>query len=153
MVPRTRGQPSVFALNIYSPPNYRRDTLEYLVMKAQSTGGRNSRVIIGDITTALLVWGYKLHTTTQQHRLTVLTDPTNPTRTGNSITRDTSRNLVLIKNFPQAEWQNLEEPLGSYYYIVPTIILTAPLRRILKSTKMTDWTTFRQPTSQSGTTT
>ncbi|KAH9371742.1 hypothetical protein HPB48_001992 [Haemaphysalis longicornis] len=71
--------------------------------------------------------GNKLHTTIQQHRLTVIIDPTYRTRIGNSITKAIRPDLTLIKNVPQAEWQNLEESLGSDHYIVQNIIPTAPL--------------------------
>lgn len=68
-------------------------------------------LIVGDFNAAHPTWGYKqatakgtkLYDAMCQHQLTLLTDPEQPTRTGNSVSKDTCPDLALIKFVP-AEW-------------------------------------------------
>ncbi|KAG0430095.1 hypothetical protein HPB47_023009 [Ixodes persulcatus] len=78
-------------------------------------------------------WGYlkatsnenKLYDAICNHYLTILTDPEHPTRTGNSVTRDTCPDLALIK-FTAEDWNNMEESLGSDHSIVEIEVSLIP---------------------------
>ncbi|KAH7969886.1 hypothetical protein HPB52_022481 [Rhipicephalus sanguineus] len=102
-------------------------------------------------------WGYrreerrgrKLAELISTMGLTILTDPTHPTRIGSSVTRDTCPDLTLTKNIRHADWLNTEETLGSDHCIVITTIRTHPLTRPHHQAKLPDWTKFRSAYSNS----
>lgn len=110
ILPTTRGHKSIFVLNVYSPPRQRKENFDYLVTTTSNIAKNNGLVIVGDFNAAHPAWGYTtatakgttLQNTIQQHRLTVITDPTYPTRIGNSVSRDTCPDLTIVKGIQQA---------------------------------------------------
>ncbi|KAH7951439.1 hypothetical protein HPB52_008968 [Rhipicephalus sanguineus] len=52
--------------------------------------------------------------------ITLLTEPAYPTRTGNSVSRDTCPDLTMGINLPQPRWWNSQENLGSDHFIIHT---------------------------------
>lgn len=113
--------------------------------------GKEPLVIVGDFNAPSPHWGYRreerrgriLAELISTMGLTILTDPTHPTRIGNSVTRDTCPDLTLTKNIKHADWLNTEETLGSDHCIVITTIRTHPLTRPHHQAKLPDWTKFR----------
>ncbi|KAH6933656.1 hypothetical protein HPB50_017421 [Hyalomma asiaticum] len=73
--------------------------------------------------------------------LKLITDPRFPTRRGDSVKRDTTPDLVFLRD-AVGEWGNLQEDLGSDHYLLETLIEvrpTPPFRH-----KYVDWDLFRR---------
>ncbi|XP_077553450.1 uncharacterized protein LOC144168315 [Haemaphysalis longicornis] len=77
----------------------------------------------------------------------LVTDPAKPTRTGNSVSRDTTPDLTFVKNIvaEDVEWKNTGLDLGSDHMIVETTVrlsrASAPQAR---KHKWVDWEAFRR---------
>lgn len=146
-----RGTGSLFVLNVYSKPKQQHRFLN-LFRKAAQIANKQPLVILGDFNAHSSAWGYRtdhrkgrqLWLDAQQEQLTLLTDPTQPTRTGNSVCVDTTPDLTFTKNVSGATWFNTQENLGSDHFIVATTIRTGPAKPIGKRIHITDWDNFRQ---------
>lgn len=109
LIPRKRGGHSLFILNLYSPPKCRAHRFGTLFAKALQLVQHNSFIIVGDFNAAHICWGYLTSTPkgkdlwnqAQQHRLTLTTDHSYPTRIGTSTARDTTPDLTFVRNIPQ----------------------------------------------------
>lgn len=151
LLPLRKQDPSIHILNIYSSPKLPNITYTDIFSKARAAAGREPLVIVGDFNAPSTHWGYhreerrgrKLAELISTMGFTLLTDPTHPTRIGNSVTRDTCPDLTLIKNIRHADWLNTEETLGSDHCIILTTIRTHPLTRPYQQAKLPDWTKFR----------
>ncbi|KAG0441001.1 hypothetical protein HPB47_016078 [Ixodes persulcatus] len=71
------------------------------------------------------------------HDLTLVTDPTFPTRIGTSCSRDTTPDLIFAKNVGAVSWHNLNENLGSDHNIFATCISVKS--KPLKEFTIMDW--------------
>ncbi|KAG0433542.1 hypothetical protein HPB47_019847 [Ixodes persulcatus] len=76
--------------------------------------------------------------------LTLVTDPQQPTRTGNSVSMDTTPNLTFTKNAPDPKWVNTQKDLGSNNFIIATTLCTGPAKKRGRKLTMVEWDTFRQ---------
>lgn len=111
----------------------------------------SSLLIVGDFNAAHIGWGYLTSTPkgkdlwnqAQQHRLTLTTDHSYPTRIGTSTTRDTTPDLTFVRNIPQWQWQNLNETLGSDHCIIQSQIQAGPAKPVGKKCRLTNWDRFR----------
>ncbi|KAG0430930.1 hypothetical protein HPB47_022259 [Ixodes persulcatus] len=85
-------------------------------------------VILGDFNAAHPAWGYakelikgrNLWEDAQREGLTLITDPNQPTRQANSVTRDTTPDLAFVRNLDtgnSVEWSKLGRDLGSDHVI------------------------------------
>lgn len=134
LLPLRKQDPSIHILNIYSSPKLPNITYADIFSKAHAVAGKEPLVIVGDFNAPSPHWCYrreerrgrKLAELISTMGLTILTDPTHPTRIGNSVTRDTCPDLTLTKNIRHADWLNTEETLGSDHCIVITTIRTPP---------------------------
>ncbi|KAH9378960.1 hypothetical protein HPB48_011295 [Haemaphysalis longicornis] len=96
---------SFFVLNVYSAPKERTDSFERLLKYAPKEAKERLN-ILGDCNAARPTWGYqtqnpkgrRLALTISQQGLSIQTDPTQPTRVGNSVSRDTCPDLTLVKD-------------------------------------------------------
>lgn len=119
--------------------------------RAIKSADREPLVIVGDFNAPSLHWGYhfekargrKLAELISTLRLTLLTDPTSPTRIGNSVTRDTCPDLSLVKNIKEATWENLGDSLGSDHCLLRITLLVKAARKTWGQAKLTDWPKFR----------
>lgn len=110
-------------------------------------------LIVGDFN-ATHPWGYKqatakgtkLYDAMCQHQLTPLTDPEQPTRTDNSVSKDMCPDLALIKFVPE-EWTNTEESLGSDHSIIEIEVAITAHKKLIKRHAMTNWDAFRKTRS------
>lgn len=106
-------------------------------------------IIAGDFNAHHQDWGYIKDTTKGKALaaqiaacgLTLVTDPKYPTRIGNSVSRDTTPDLIMVRNAEEPVWTNLQENLSSDHYISSLAIRVSspPLRKF----KFTDWDLFR----------
>ncbi|KAG0412434.1 hypothetical protein HPB47_010445 [Ixodes persulcatus] len=128
-------------LNVYCRPQDRYARFDTLFEVARRKDC--ATFIAGGFNAPHLTWGYprdtpkgrKLHTLIQQHNLTILTDPSTPTRLGTSVARDTCPDLTLYRGTKPCTWHNLEEQLGSDHSI------------LARKIRITDWPAFRASSS------
>ncbi|KAG0412943.1 hypothetical protein HPB47_009912 [Ixodes persulcatus] len=79
--------------------------------------------------------------------LTLLTDPSTPTRLGTSVARDTCPDLTMYRGTKPCTWRNLEEQLGSDHSILETRIHTKEFTGEARHIRITDWPAFRASSS------
>ena len=140
ILPTRKNTPRFFILNLYSPPSHKKEVFNRLFARALNLASQNL-LIVGDFNAPHAAWGYeqattkgtKLYEAICQHQLTVLTDPEHPTRTGNSVTRDTCPDLAFVK-FTSADWTNTEESLGSDHSILEIEVNLTPRKKFIKKT-------------------
>lgn len=106
IIPGKRKKGTLYLLNVYSNPSQRKQKFKTLLLRASTAAGRNTLVVCGDFNAMHPAWGYKkqtakgkdLHQDTTDLGYTLITDPSNPTRIGNSVSRDTTPDLTFAKN-------------------------------------------------------
>lgn len=109
-------------------------------------------MIGGDFNAPHPSWGYpaatpkgrKLEEVVAQEGLSILTDPTYPTRLGNSVSRDTCPDLTFTKNIQNAIWKNTEQHLGSDHFILSLEISTNACKRKIGIARVTNWDRWRK---------
>lgn len=147
---------STFLVNVYSKPAHTQQKFKALFHKACRVAGGNMLMVCGDFNAANQVWGYRK--TTAKGRdllqdaldagLSLVTDPEQPTRTGTSVSRDTTPDLTFVKvagRKREVTWNNTGYDLGSDHYILEVLI---PLEGKGGNTekrkhRVTDWDAFR----------
>lgn len=128
LLARDRGKCSLFLLNVYSSPKRTQDVFDELFRDALriTCPRRNNLLIVGDFNAPHGVLGYprdtpkgrKLMVVIENLGLTLLNEPGQPTRMGNSVSRDTCPDISLVKARGNCTWVNLEENLGSDHHIL-----------------------------------
>lgn len=150
IVPGTSNRQSIFILNIYSSPKEQKQGFKTVLKKAVSIAGKCPLVIAGDFNAPHHTWGYKYNTgkgnrlwqITSELDLTLITDPSLPTRIGTSSCRDSTPDLTFVKNITKPQWVNLAVDLGSDHCILAT---TFPAeRKKQREFHYTDWDKFRK---------
>lgn len=153
ILPPRPSQTKIHILNIYSPPKDPHASFALLFKQALTFAGKDPIVICGDFNAPHLAWGYPRSTRkgrllwelAQQLQLTTYTDPSTPTRIGNSVQRDTHPDLTFSYNMPTADWQILPHSLGSDHYIIELAIPSLNYRPPRsKQPSITNWDAFRQ---------
>lgn len=147
---------STFVLNVYCRPKNKRAGLASLFHQVIMKAGTSPLLIIGDLNAAHPAWGYsyfnkrgkEVADCMDEENLTLLTNPAEPTRVGNSVSRDTCPDLTLAKNAPHNSWHNLEENLGSDHMIIETELQGSLYRRHLSEARITDWHNLRESRQQ-----
>lgn len=85
-------------------------------------------------------------------RFTLLTDPTQPSRVGNSISRDTCLDLAIIRGTGAVISSGpLVETFGNDHHIIATVLPLASLCRLEHKIHITNWAKFlklRTPSSK-----
>lgn len=129
IIPSRKKEGSLFVLNVYSPP---RQKVKFgsLFRKALNVAGRQALIIVGDFNAPHAAWGYTIENVkgrhlwydTQHEGLTLITNPQDSTRMGNSTNRDTTPDLTFIKNTAITKWVNTNVNLGSDHYILNTML-------------------------------
>lgn len=150
ILPLRKTDPSLHVLNIYCPPKTRNVNFAGIFSRALKTAGRDPLIIVGDFNAPSRLWGYKREEACRRKLaelistlgITLHTDPANPTRLGNSVTRDTCPDLTLTKNTQQVEWTSMEDTLGSDHCIIITLVHTRTLKRPLRQARLPDWQAF-----------
>ncbi|XP_077542647.1 uncharacterized protein LOC144155191 [Haemaphysalis longicornis] len=157
---------STYIANVYSSPSHGKQKFKALLHKASKIAGPDNRLIIcGDVNAQNQAWGYQrtlpkgrdLLQDSTDLGLNLITDPTQPTRTGNSVTRDTTPDLTFVRKVKNDradfEWRNTGNNLGSDHYIMEVTIPIGCNGRTYRGHRKhrhTDWDAFRKllPTEQ-----
>lgn len=150
IIPNAWLKSSIFILNIYSSPRGHRHRFASLVAKAAGLAAGAPFVVAGDFNAPHCEWGYPSSTvkgsdlwqTAADHALVLLTDPSFPTRTGTSITRDSTPDLTFVKGVGPASWRNLHENLGSDHFVLAISFEVSS--RAAREFRVTDWDLFRK---------
>lgn len=151
ILPSRRNSSSLFVLNAYSHPRAPAGPAKAAILKTLQIAGQNPTLIVGDFNAQHVQWGHAtisrkgtaLMDFIQQRGLTQYTDPMQPTRIGNSVTRDTCPDLTIGKNLPDLSWSNTRQNLGSDHYIIMSKITIANLKPQPRKNKITDWDKLR----------
>lgn len=152
-LPQQREQPSLFILNVYNPPRSTEDaSLLALLRAAAAKAAKSPLLILGDFNVKHPDWGYskadgpgrRLWQLAHDLNLSLLTDPTQPTRIGNSVCRDTTPDLSFCRSVPDARWYNTHQSLGSDHYVLTIQVLTSPSKPRPHTARYTDWDAFRE---------
>ncbi|KAM7315781.1 hypothetical protein ISCGN_005564 [Ixodes scapularis] len=154
--PATKKKNPMFLLNIYCRPKSSPTILRHVLKQATHIAANNPLLIVGDFNAAHPLWGYAyanprgnlLHKLIEDMDLTLVTDPTNSTRLGTSVTRDTNSDLTLTRNIPQADWTHLEEYLGSDHALIATTLHGLEYKARIGTARLTDWAKMRETRSQ-----
>lgn len=154
LLPQKRGHCSLFLLNVYSSPSKSKDTFNHLFRDALRIAcpKDNNLLIVGDFNATHTTLGYakasakgrKLMDAIDVYRLTLLNEPDQPTRIGNSISRDTCPDLTLARTRDSCSWTNLGESLGSDHLILETEVPVQLNRKRGKPQRLVNWDSFRQ---------
>lgn len=155
LIPTRPSSPSVYILNIYSPPSENLKTIDNLIHEAIRKACNNPLLILGDFNAPHPAWGYHfaskkgtalLHAA-QNNQLVLQNDLTTPTRIGNSVARDTIPDLTFSKNCLNTTWLCLRETLGSDHDIISTSIPFERKPRRKGTAHLTNWPAFRKDES------
>lgn len=77
------------------------------------------------------------------NELTLLTDPSQPTRIGNSVTRNTPPDLRFVKYAEKATWANKGQNLGTDHYLFDITVPATGYGRKKVLVQRTKWNFFR----------
>ncbi|XP_037567446.1 uncharacterized protein LOC119447964 [Dermacentor silvarum] len=153
VIPQRHRKYRIFILNLYSNPSKTRERFLLLLKKATTLAGPHPLLIGGDFNAPHPAWGYGHATVKGKHLwqdsqdlgLTIITDPSTPTRMWCLGIPSCPTDLTMVKNIKNAKWQNTTTDLGSDHMIIEIKILTlggtSPLTR---SFVLTDWDKFRR---------
>ncbi|XP_077560733.1 uncharacterized protein LOC144175532 [Haemaphysalis longicornis] len=155
IIPAKNRKGSIFILNVYSRPANRLQRFKTLLHKACKIADRQRLLIGGDFNAPDPAWGYThsgikgrhLAQDAQDLDLTLITDPAYPTRTGNSVSKDTTPDLTFVKNLgsQSANWRNTGTDLGSDHMIIEIEVpLPGKHQEEKRKVRWTDWNDFRK---------
>lgn len=152
LVPRNSSSPSIFVLNIYSPPTHSLTDIETLFKAAARQANSNPCIVLGDFNAPHIAWGYPRATkkgtallqASQLHHFALQNDVTQPTRIGTSVTRDTIPDLTFARHTNNLTWSLLPDTLGSDHHIIKITLPSAHHRHRIGVAKLTDWKAFRE---------
>lgn len=117
-------------LNIYSPPKSKHISFKYIFQQALAFTKRDPLLIVGDFNAPNIEWGYSYTTRkgrllselTHSLNLTLHTDPSSPTRIGNSAQRDTTPDLTFSTGQLTHHTSTTSHTFGSDNYIISTCL-------------------------------
>ncbi|KAG0428345.1 hypothetical protein HPB47_024662 [Ixodes persulcatus] len=154
LLPQGRDDRVLFLLHVYSPPSRPRDVFDGLFRDAihAARGKTDDLVMVGDFNATHPALGYakatikgrRLMDAIDVHRLTLLNEPDQPTRIGNSVSRDTCPDLTLARTHDECAWTNLGENLGSDHFILETRVPVALNRKWGRPRRLVNWDAFHQ---------
>ncbi|KAH7959569.1 hypothetical protein HPB49_011923 [Dermacentor silvarum] len=143
-------------INTYRLPNtkFHRTPWHHLLRQLE----KSDLLWTGDFNSRHAYWGYPdssaagriLLDLAHTHQLSLLNDISTPTRTGNSVQRDTNPDLAWGRTRKTPDWRNLGETFGSDHCILE---ITVPLPNRQRSpkrgyysiaTELIDWDAFRK---------
>ena len=151
IIHHTHALPSIFIANIYHPPSQPMASLDSLLQELHRLAGKHPLLIGGDLNCQHTDWGYR--TTTHRGRrlwlllqnlqLSVQNNFQTPTRIGNSVSMDTSPDLVLSRSLRGVTWIRTQHTLGSDHYMIQVTVPFKPPRHTYMRHRLINWDAFR----------
>ncbi|KAH8034655.1 hypothetical protein HPB51_000135 [Rhipicephalus microplus] len=89
-------------------------------------------------------FGRRLWQLAHDLNFSLLIDPTQPTRIGNSVCRHTTPYLSFCRSVRDARWSNTHHFLGSDHYVLTIQVNTSLCKPRPHTTRHTDWDAFRK---------
>ncbi|XP_070380778.1 uncharacterized protein [Dermacentor albipictus] len=125
-------------------------SLESLLRSVHRLAGKHPLLVGGDFNSQHTDWGYKT-TTHRGRRLWLLLQNLHltvhnfltPTRIGNSVSMDTSPDLVLTHSLRGVTWTRTQHTLGSDHYIIQVTVPYKQPRHTYMTHKLINWDSFR----------
>ncbi|KAH7983017.1 hypothetical protein HPB52_008813 [Rhipicephalus sanguineus] len=118
IIPERKSQQSLYVTNVYSPPRDQLTDYDHFIRA-------------------------RVHDVAQQHGLTLWNDPLQPTRVGNSVSRDNNPDLTFMRDVKKAGWTCLPETLGSDHHIIQLDIGYERRPTKTGTARLTYWSAFR----------
>lgn len=157
LYPPARQALRLYVLNVYSSPKAIAHNFNSLFTHAIRAAQHHPLLILGDFNAPHLAWGYhrtspkgrRLWDLVQTKRLTIESDPTTPTRMGNSVQRDTMPDLSLSRNIHCLRWHSTPHSLGSDHFIIALDL--QPIHSLASKPRqqyLTNWHQFRTESEQ-----
>lgn len=138
---------STFLVTLYGNPAHRQKRFRALVHKASRLAHDNTLIVGGDFNAphhhrgypTSIVKGRFLMEEGTEAGMHLITDPTDPTRCGTSVTRDTTTDLTFVKhNARRIQWRNTHEDFGSDHYVLKIVVPLPERTPALRKHKITD---------------
>ena len=141
----------LITLNAYSPPRDHTNDLGKTLTRFNRKYSNQKMLFVGDFNAPNVEWGYpypsakgrNLLQVAQNTGFSTLNDFGNPTRIGNSVSRNTSPDITLAKNITDPDWQNTGTHLGSDHKIIE-IMIDLTVRSKRRKVTQVDWDAFRE---------
>lgn len=148
---------NMFILNVYCRPGARHYyNFDVIVREAKQLAKDRPLLVLGDFNAPHPMWGYKMASkrgkaltqAMEKHDLTLLNEPGVPTRSGNSVTNDTTPDLTWMAGTLEAEWRCDDVDLGSDHKIISIEVHGPQYRAELGKARITDWDKMRKYTRE-----
>ncbi|KAH7956886.1 hypothetical protein HPB52_013445 [Rhipicephalus sanguineus] len=138
-------------INELNPPRDQLTDFDHFIHELTKRTRGHRLVVVRDFNAPHTAWGYaittkkgaRVHDVAQQHGLTLSNDPLQPTRVGNSVSRDTNPDLTFTRDVKKAGWTCLPETLGSDHHIIQLDIGYERRPTKTGTARLTDWNAFR----------
>lgn len=148
----TKKKSNLFVINMYCRPSNKQPGIREVIREALSIANNSPLLIVGDFNAPHQLWGYTHNSkkgkaiveSIEQEHLTLLNDPETPTRTGTSVSRDTSPDLTLLAGTLDITWTNTQNNLGSDHDVIHLLIKDKNYKAQIGSAHITNWDRFRQ---------
>ncbi|XP_040072031.2 uncharacterized protein LOC120844346 [Ixodes scapularis] len=148
----TKKKSNLFILNMYCRPSRKQPGIREVIREALFIAKDSPLLIVGDFNAPHRLWGYTHNSkkgkaiveSIEQEHLTLLNDPQTPTRTGTSVSRDTSPDLTLLAGTLDITWTNTQDSLGSDHDIIHILIKDKSYKAHIGSARITNWDNFRK---------
>ncbi|XP_077540901.1 uncharacterized protein LOC144153118 [Haemaphysalis longicornis] len=113
-------------------------------------------LVMGDFNAPHPMWGYKIASkrgkalvqAMGKHELYLINEPGIPTRTGNSVTNDTTPDLTWSSGPLETRWKCDDADLGSDHKIIKIDVLGPQYKAVYGKARITDWDKMRKHTSE-----
>ncbi|XP_077551209.1 uncharacterized protein LOC144164821 [Haemaphysalis longicornis] len=113
-------------------------------------------LVMGDFNAPHPMWGYKIASKRDKalvqamgkHELYLINEPGIPTRTGNSVTNDTTPDLTWSSGPLETRWKCDDADLGSDHKIIKIDVLGPQYKAVYGKARITDWDKMRKHTSE-----
>ncbi|XP_077547715.1 uncharacterized protein LOC144159942 [Haemaphysalis longicornis] len=148
---------NVFILNVYCRPGAKHKyDFDAILKDAMGLAKSRTLLVMGDFNAPHPMWGYKIASkrgkalvqAMGKHGLYLINEPGIPTRTGNSVTNDTTPDLTWSSGPLETRWKCDDADLGSDHKIIKIDVLGPQYKAVYGKAWITDWDKMRNRTSE-----
>lgn len=148
---------NIFILNIYCRPGARHQyDFEAILKEAKGIAKDRTLIVLGDFNAPHPTWGYKqasrrgkdLIRAMEKYDLQLINEPDTPTRTGNSVSNDTTPDLTWASGPLEIAWRCEEVDFGSDHKIISLEVHGPQYKAVFGKARITDWDKMRKYTQE-----